>query len=74
MNSFHEFIFMGKHGAYVWSSYLMTFIVLLGMFYWFRYLLKSLRSQVKSEHNSSDSNVVRPKARKLKVEKTESRD
>ncbi|HEY9030544.1 MAG TPA: heme exporter protein CcmD [Kangiella sp.] len=74
MNSFHEFIFMGKHGAYVWSSYLMTFIVLLGMFYWFRYLLKSLRSQVKSEHNSSDSNAVRPKARKLKVEKTESRD
>ncbi|MHC9510918.1 heme exporter protein CcmD [Kangiella sp. M94] len=74
MNSFHEFIFMGKHGAYVWSSYLMTFIVLLGIFYWFRYLLKSLRSQVKSELNSSDSNAARPKARKLKVEKTESRD
>ncbi|ACV26401.1 heme exporter protein CcmD [Kangiella koreensis] len=74
MNSFHEFIFMGKHGAYVWSSYLMTFIVLLGVFYWFRYLLKSLRSQVKSELNSSDSNAARPKARKLKVEKNESRD
>ncbi len=74
MNSFHEFIFMGKHGAYVWSSYLMTFIVLLGIFYWFRYLLKSLRSQVKSELNSSDSNDARPKARKLKVEKNESRD
>ncbi|MCW8857320.1 MAG: heme exporter protein CcmD [Kangiella sp.] len=74
MNSFHELIFMGKHGAYVWSSYLMTFIVLLGIFYWFRYLLKSLRSQVKSELNSSDSNTVRPRARKLKVEKNESRD
>lgn len=74
MNSFHEFIFMGKHGAYVWSSYIVTFVVLLGLFYWFRYLLKSLRSQVKSELNSSDSGINRPKARKLKVEKTQSRD
>lgn len=52
MNSFHEFIFMGKHGAYVWSSYIVTFLVLLGLFYWFRYLLKSLRSQVKSDRKS----------------------
>lgn len=74
MNSFHEFIFMGKHGAYVWSSYIVTFAVLLGLFYWFRYLLKSLRSQVKSEHNSSDPGASRPKARKLKVEKAQSRD
>lgn len=74
MNSFHEFIFMGKHGAYVWSSYIATFVVLLGLFYWFRYLLKSLRSQVKSELNSSGSNTVRLKARKLKVERSESRD
>lgn len=74
MNSFHEFIFMGKHGAYVWSSYIVTFLVLLGLFYWFRYLLKSLRSQVKSELNSDDSDRSQVKARKLKVDKAESRD
>lgn len=74
MNSFHEFIFMGKHGAYVWSSYIVTFLVLLGLFYWFRYLLKSLRSQVKSELNSGDSGRGQVKARKLKVDKVKSRD
>ncbi|AOE49568.1 heme exporter protein CcmD [Kangiella sediminilitoris] len=69
MSSWHEFIFMGKHGAYVWSSYLMTFFVLLGLFFGFRIMLRSLRKQVIAEANVKQSD--KPKARKLKVSKAE---
>jgi len=69
MSSWHEFIFMGKHGAYVWSSYFMTLVVLLGLFIGFRIMIKSLRKQVIEQSNLSDSE--KPKARKLKVSQSE---
>ena len=69
MSSLHEFIFMGKHGAYVWSSYFMTLLVLLGLFIGYRMMLKSLKKEVASNRQASDSN--KPKARKLKVSKTD---
>lgn len=65
MTSWHEFIFMGKHGAYVWSSYFMTFIVLLGLFIGFRKMLKSLKKQVQAD--AATPSAQRQKARKLKV-------
>lgn len=65
MSSWHEFIFMGKHGAYVWSSYLMSLIVLVGLFIGFRMMLKSLKKQVLAEAAAPES--LKPKARKLKV-------
>ncbi|GAA0214441.1 hypothetical protein GCM10009123_22020 [Kangiella japonica] len=65
MTSWHEFIFMGKHGAYVWSSYLMTFVVLLGLLIGFRKMLKSLKKQVQTEAMAPSEK--RQKARKLKV-------
>lgn len=65
MTSWHEFIFMGKHGAYVWSSYLMTLVVLLGLFIGFRKMLKSLKKQVQSE--AMLPSEKRQKTRKLKV-------
>lgn len=69
MSSWHEFIFMGKHGAYVWSSYLMTLIVLLGLFIGFRMMLKSLKQKVQQEAKAPSGE--RTKARKLKVSPTE---
>ncbi|WP_223670478.1 heme exporter protein CcmD [Kangiella shandongensis] len=69
MSSWHEFIFMGKHGAYVWSSYLVTFIVLLGLFIGFRIMLRGLKKQVIAEASLKQSE--KPKARKLKVSKAE---
>lgn len=65
MSSWHEFIFMGKHGAYVWSSYMMSLIVLVGLFIGFRMMLKSLKKQVQAEVAAPESQ--KPKARKLKV-------
>ncbi|GAA4351775.1 heme exporter protein CcmD [Kangiella taiwanensis] len=65
MSSWHEFIFMGKHGAYVWSSYMMSLIVLVGLFIGFRMMLKSLKKQVQAEAAAPESQ--KPKARKLKV-------
>jgi len=65
MSSWHEFIFMGKHGAYVWSSYLMSLIVLVGLFVGFRMMLKSLKKQVLSEAAAPDAQ--KQQARKLKV-------
>lgn len=65
MTSWHEFIFMGKHGAYVWSSYLVTFIVLLGLFIGCRKMLKSLKTQVQAD--AATPSAQRQKARKLKV-------
>ncbi|GAA4356297.1 heme exporter protein CcmD [Kangiella marina] len=65
MSSWHEFIFMGKHGAYVWSSYLMSLVVLLGLFIGFRMMLKSLKRQVQAEASAPESQ--KQKARKLKV-------
>ena len=69
MSSWHEFIFMGKHGAYVWSSYLMTLIVLLGLFIGYRMLLKSLKKEIASDSQVNDSN--KSKARKLNISKTD---
>ena len=65
MSSWHEFIFMGKHGAYVWSSYLMSLIVLVSLFVGFRMMLKSLKKQVLAEAAAPDAQ--KQKARKLKV-------
>ncbi|AKE51778.1 heme exporter protein CcmD [Kangiella geojedonensis] len=65
MSSWHEFIFMGKHGVYVWSSYLMSLIVLVGLFVGFRMMLKSLKKQVLAEVAAPDAQ--KQKARKLKV-------
>ncbi|RDX35912.1 heme exporter protein CcmD [Kangiella sp. HD9-110m-PIT-SAG07] len=65
MSSWHEFIFMGKHGAFVWSSYFMTLVVLLGLFIGFRMMLKSLKKQVEVAAVAPDSK--KQKARKLKV-------
>lgn len=69
MSSWHEFIFMGKHGAYVWSSYFMTVVVLLGLFIGFRMMIKSLRKQVIEHSYLNDSE--KPKARQLKVSQSE---
>ena len=69
MSSWHEFIFMGKHGAYVWSSYLMTLIVLLGLFIGYRMLLKSLKKEIAFDSQVNDSN--KSKARKLNISKTD---
>jgi heme exporter protein D len=69
MNSWHEFIFMGKHGAYVWSSYFMTALVLLGLFIGYRVMLKSLKKEVASDSQVKDSS--KSKARKLKISKTD---
>ena len=69
MSSWHEFIFMGKHGAYVWSSYLMTLIVFLGLFIGYRMLLKSLKKEIASDSQVNDSN--KSKARKLNISKTD---
>lgn len=69
MNSWHEFIFMGKHGAYVWSSYFMTLIVLLGLFFGFRMMMKSLRKGIIEQAKQPASD--KPKARKLNISKSE---
>ena len=69
MSSWPEFIFMGKHGAYVWSSYLMTLIVLLGLFIGYRMLLKSVKKEIASDSQVNDSN--KSKARKLNISKTD---
>ncbi len=66
-SSFEEFIAMGKHGGYVWSSYAICGLVLLLMIVGYRYQLKSLRSQVKSRQQSKTDD--KKSARRLLVEK-----
>ncbi|NVK22719.1 MAG: heme exporter protein CcmD [Kangiellaceae bacterium] len=68
-NSLQEFLAMGKHGDYVWASYGMTLLVFVLLFVWFRYMLKSLRSQVQSRLQTDDQEASSAKARKLKVDK-----
>lgn len=69
-SSLEEFLAMGKHGDYVWSSYAMTLLTFVGLFFWFRYLLKSHKSQVKSRSMNPASGATESSARKLKVEKS----
>ncbi len=47
MMSFQEFIHMGGHGFYVWSSYLIVVVVFVGLFISVKMQRKSLLKQIR---------------------------
>ncbi len=61
--SLQEFLTMGKHGLYVWSSYGMTLVVVVGLWLVFSWYKKQLIKKVKSQSTEKSS-----KARKIKTE------
>ena len=58
--SFQEFIDMGGYGFYIWSSYLITAVVFIGLFIALKMkknrLMKQLRRRYRHQQESSNNN------------------
>lgn len=67
-NSWSEFFAMGKHGDYVWASYGITFLALVGMIVVIRFGMKNLRTELAKRLAHHDTPEVKA-ASKLVVNK-----
>lgn len=58
--SFQEFIDMGGYGFYIWSSYLISAVVFIGLFIALKMqkkrLIKQLRRQYRHQKETSNNN------------------
>lgn len=67
-NDWAEFFAMGKHGDYVWASYGITFLALVGMVFIIRFGMKSMRKELAQRLKQNDG--TEPKAAsKLSINK-----
>ncbi len=57
--SFHEFIDMGGYGFYIWTSYLITAVIFIGLFISLKmqknHLIKQLRRRNRHQQESTNN-------------------
>ncbi|MBJ7549272.1 heme exporter protein CcmD [Marinomonas ostreistagni] len=53
--SLMDFFQMGKHGLYVWSTYAISLVALMGLFITTRYHNQQLRKQLKKRYQREQS-------------------